>query len=86
MFIRKEWELQKVSEYTHMRNAALNAIVNANRKRGKKFIELFTKRVPKMSDEEVAERADLVKKVEERDGKRWVDRIYQAAGIKKPVG
>lgn len=44
LFIRKEWENKVIFESTMTRNAALNAIANANRKKNSRFIELHKKK------------------------------------------
>ncbi|GIO27724.1 hypothetical protein [Ornithinibacillus bavariensis] len=67
-----------------MRNAVLNAVNNALRKKNKRFIELYKKKQEK-ADKEYNENAiKVILEIEERKGKSWVDRVYQATGVKKP--
>lgn len=83
MFIRKEHENKFVSETTWMRNAVLNAEANINRKKGKKFIELFPVKI--RADRDYNHNAiKNVLEIEERNGKGWVDLIYRANGLKTP--
>lgn len=84
MFIRKEQENHFIHETTWMRNAVLNAEANINRKKNKRFIELFP--IKQMADKEYNENAiQNVLAIEQEKGKSWVDRIYQANGMKKPI-
>ncbi|MED3623264.1 phenylalanine racemase [Neobacillus thermocopriae] len=84
MFIRKRHEQKFINETTWMRNALLNAVNNALRKKGKKFIDLFPK-APKKADKEYNENAvKTILEMEEKNGKGWVDRIYKANGMKTP--
>lgn len=83
MFIRKEHENKFIKDTTWVRNAVLNAEGNANRKKGKSFIELFPKKLK--ADKEYNENAiKTVIEMEERNGKSWVDKVYKANGMKKP--
>lgn len=84
MFIRKEYESKLVNDMTHMRNAVLNAVNNALRKKNKKFIELFKKKNEKVDKEYNLKAVDVIIEIENRDGKSWVDRIYRESGLKKP--
>lgn len=82
-FIRKEYEMKVVSENTHLRNAVFNAYINANRKKNKKFIELFTKKQEKADIEYNQNAMKTVEEMEKRDGKGWVDKLYRAIGMKR---
>nr|WP_212921306.1 phenylalanine racemase [Ornithinibacillus bavariensis] len=83
-FIYKAYETRLISEMTHLRNAVLNAVNNALRKKNKRFIELYKKKQEK-ADKEYNENAiKVILEIEERKGKSWVDRVYQATGVKKP--
>jgi len=84
LFIRKRYEQKFINETTWMRNATLNAINNAFRKKNKKFIDLFPKK-QKKADKEYNEKAiKTILKMEEKNGKGWVAKIYRANGIKPP--
>lgn len=83
-FIHKAYETKLVSEMTHTRNAVLNAVNNALRKKNKKFIDLYKKKQEK-ADKEFNENAiKVILEIEEKEGKSWIDRIYQESGLKKP--
>lgn len=84
MFIRKEHENKFISDTTWMRNALLNAEANINRKKNKRFIDLFPKKGK--ADKEYNENAvKNMLEMEETKGKSWVDLVYKANGMKKPI-
>lgn len=83
MFIRKEHENKFISSTTWLRNAVLNAEANVNRKKGKKFIELFPKK-QKVDKEYNVNAIENVLEIERVKGKSWVDKVYSANGMKKP--
>ncbi len=67
-----------------MRNAVLNAVNNALRKKGSKFIDLWKRKQRQINRELVASHVEILSKVEEREGKSWVDLVYQANNLRKP--
>lgn len=69
---------------THIRNAVFNAYTNANRKKNKKFQELFKPKQAKVDKEFNENAITVILEVEEKEGKSWVDRIYRESGLKKP--
>jgi hypothetical protein len=84
MFIRKEHENKFMKDTTWTRNAVLNAEANINRKKNKRFIELFPKK--NLADKEYNENAVTnILEMEEKNGKGWVDLVYKANGMKKPI-
>lgn len=84
VFIRKAYESKIVSDMSHLRNAVLNAINNAMRKKGKKFQDLFKKKQEK-ADKEFNENAiTIIHEIEAKEGKSWVDKVYKGAGLKMP--
>lgn len=84
MFIKKEHENKFISDITWMRNAVLNAEANINRGKNKKFIELFPRK--QVANKEYNENAiKNIIEMEEANGKSWVDRIYKANGMEKPI-
>lgn len=84
MFIKKEHENKFLSDTTWMRNAVLNAEANINRKKGKKFIDLFPK--TNKADKDYNENAvKNILEIEKKNGKSWVDLVYKANGMKKPI-
>lgn len=85
-FIRKAWESKQVSDSTLIRNAVLNAVSNALRKKNSRFRELW-KKLSKPVDKDMAEsNLKTVMEIEEKEGKSWIDRIYKANGIKRRKG
>ncbi|WP_187119060.1 phenylalanine racemase [Bacillus marasmi] len=85
MFIRKEHENKFIHDTTWMRNAMLNAEANANRKKGRKFMELFPKKQSKADKEYNENAVKTILEMEEKNGKGWVDMVYKANGMKKPI-
>lgn len=85
-FIRKEFERKTITDTTYLRDAVFNAVINAMRKKGAKFQELFKKKQAKADVEFNEQAVDIVIEVEARDGKSWVDEIYHANGLRTPKG
>lgn len=84
-FIYKAWETKMVSDTTHLRNAFMNAYINANRKKNKKIIPLWKKKKQKADKELVKDNLRIIRETEEKEGKSWVDLIYKINGFKKEV-
>ena len=81
-FIMKAWENKLVTDTTLIRNASLNAQGNIHRKKGKKFIDLWTKKRKKL-DKDVAE--NNLKIIEESNkDDSWIDKIYKINGMRRP--
>lgn len=70
-------------ENKQLRDAVFNAYVNANRKKNKKFQPLYKKRQEKADIEYNTNAIKTINKIEERDGKSWVDEIYRANGMER---
>lgn len=86
-FIMKEFETKTVQNNTFIRNAVYNAISNALRKKGGKFIELFKKQTKQLNEEEkhfAKYSKEIIIEIEEKNGKSWVDKIYQENNINRP--
>lgn len=82
-FIRKAWEEKLISDNTLMRNAVLNAVSNALRKKNARFRELW-KKVSRPIDKEVAaNNLKTVYEIEEKEGKGWIDKVLEANGFKR---
>ena len=82
-FIRKAYETKTVKETTYLRNAVLNAVSNALRKKNARF-QKFWKKVQKPLDKEKARNdAEIIFETEEKEGKSWVDKIYEANGLRR---
>lgn len=86
LFIYKAWEDKTVSDSYNLRNAVNNAIVNANRKKGKKAIPLWKKKQKRLDKNVAEENMKLVENAEIKDGKGWVGMIYAANGMKMEGG
>lgn len=82
-FIRKAWEEKLVSDNTLMRNAVLNAVSNALRKKNARFRELWKKLGRTVDKEKAVDNLNLVHEIEEKEGKGWIDKILQANGLKR---
>lgn len=82
-FIYKAWEEKIVSDSTTLRNAVLNAVNNALRKKGKKFIHLWKKKQKRANKDIITNNLKIVRELEARDGKKWVDAVYKANGMKR---
>ena len=85
LFIRKAYEDHTVTFFTHLRNAVMNGVSNAMRKKTRKLIELFKKKQQKADKEYNRNATAIVDAIEARDGKGWVDAIYAANGLKRPT-
>lgn len=66
-----------------MRNAVLNAVSNALRKKNARFRELWKKIQAPVDMELAKENIRIVAEIEEKEGKGWVDKILQANGIRR---
>lgn len=66
-----------------MRNAVLNAVSNALRKKNARFRELWKKIQAPVDMELARENLRIVTEIEEKEGKGWVDKILQANGIRR---
>jgi ribosomal protein L20 len=82
MFIRKAYETKIVTESTLIRDAVLNAMHNAYRKKGQSFRQLWTERQP-VNMQQVKSDLAFIEKVEEKET-GWIDKIYRNAGLIKP--
>lgn len=70
-----------VSDNTLMRNAVLNAVSNALRKKNARFRELWKKIAKPIDKDQAAENIKIVKEIEEKEGKGWVDKVLRANGF-----
>lgn len=85
LFIRKAWEDKLVSDNTLMRNAVLNAVSNVLRKKNARFRELWKKIQAPVDKEQAKENIQIVMEIEEKEGKSWIEKIWEANGIRKKV-
>lgn len=64
-----------------MRNAVLNAVSNALRKKNARFRELWKKVTRPIDKEQAEENVKVVQEIEEKEGKGWIDKILRANGF-----
>ena len=91
-FILKAYEGRTVAETTHIRDAVFNAKINADRKRGKPFRQLWQKRT-KINPEIIRAQYRTIVDIEKKEraetaksgGLSWIEKIYKAAGRKMPT-
>lgn len=76
-FIRKAYEDKTVSDTTLIRNAVLNAVANANRKKGKRFRELWRKKMPVVNKNDKKKKFSSIEEIEKREV-GWIKKIYAA--------
>ena len=76
--IRRAYEDRVVTETTLIRDAVANAITNTHRKRGKKAVPLWKKRVEKKDGEILRERVSDIREIERKE-EGWIKRIYAAS-------
>ena len=68
-----------------MYNAAFTAAYNVNRKKNKRALKLWRKARTRKADMEVIhDNLAVIREVEVKEGKGWIDVIYQKNGLKKP--
>lgn len=82
-FIRKAWEEKLVSDNTLLRNAVINAVSNALRKKNSRFKELWKKNQQPVDKYKAEENLKIVHEIEEKEGKSWIDKIWKANGLKR---
>ena len=85
LFIRKAYEDKTVGDSSLFEKAVEVAIGNTVcRKKGKRALSLWQKQQRPADKVVVQKQIEIVNDVEEKNGKNWVQAIYQAAGIKMP--
>ena len=84
-FLYKAWEDREVFRTTMLYNAVYTATYNVNRKKNKRALKLWRRGQVQMADKEIAEEnLKIALEVEEKEGKNWVNLVYQKNGLKKP--
>lgn len=83
--ILKELELKEVKEDNRINAAVINAIANANRPKNRAYKPLWkkNKKAKPTNKEEMKEKISIVQRMEDDQGKSWVDKIYVANGIER---
>lgn len=66
-----------------MRNAVLNAVSNALRKRNSRFRELWKKLAHPVDKSRAEENIRIVQEIESKEGKGWIDKVLKANGLKR---
>ncbi|MEK3887449.1 phenylalanine racemase [Bacillus sp. FSL K6-3431] len=84
-FIYKAYETKLINDTTYARDAQYNALINANRKKNKKFIEMFKPKQKKADVEYNKDAVSTIIDVEKKEGKSWVDKLYAGIGRKRPA-
>ena len=83
LFIYKEFENRTVKNSTLLRDAVFNAVINANRKKGKSFKKLWKKREQRADREVIQNNIETIREIEKNE-KGWIEKIYEANGIRIP--
>lgn len=76
-FILKSYEDKVVSETTLIRDAVLNAVSNALRKKGSRFRSLWKKKCKKANLEAVGNDIEILKRADAKSQINWVEKIYK---------
>lgn len=85
-FIYKAWENKVISDTSSMYNAVFTAMYNVNRPKRKKQLKLFKKRSTRKANvDTVRDNLSIVKEIDKKEGVSWIDKIYQANGVKRVV-
>lgn len=82
-FIYKACEDKTVSDTTLIRDAVLNAVSNALRKKNARFRKLWKKANAPSDKERALADIKIAEEVEQKEGKGWIDKILRANGFKK---
>lgn len=82
-FLVKAYEDRVVSCTELLAAAVANAVSNVLRKKGKRPKKLWKKKRKKADHEKMRQAVSIAEEIEHRDGKRWIDMVYAANGIKR---
>ncbi len=82
LFLLKAYEDRVVSGTELIAAAVANAVGNVLRKKNKRPKKLWKKRRKRADREQMRSAADIAEAIEQREGKRWVDMVYAANGIR----
>lgn len=66
-----------------MYNASFTAFYNVNRPRRKKALKPLKKQAREANKKDIINEREIVEAIEQEEGKSWVNKIYQANGLKK---
>lgn len=82
-FLMKAYEDKVVADSNLMAAAVGNAVGNALRKKGKRPRKLWRKAAKPGDYAQRQQQTAIAKKIEEKEGKRWVDLVYAANGRRR---
>lgn len=82
-FILKAWEERELREHELIRNDVLNAVCNALRGKGQRFIELFSKPQKPADKLKAKQYIQIAEQSNQNDGD-WIRKIYESNGLNKP--
>ena len=84
VFIYKAWENKMITDTTNIYNAIYTSTYNVNKPKRKKALSLWKKKAIKKADMvTVQNNLALVKEVEKKEGKNWIELVYKNKGINK---
>ncbi len=81
LFIYKAWEQKKVSLTSDIYNAVFTAFYNVQRGK-KRALKLFKKKQRKIDKNTLDFNLKTILKVEEKEGKGWLEQVYKANGMR----
>ena len=85
-FIYKAWETRTVADSYHMYNAVFTATYNVKRKKNKRALKLWRKASVRKADMEIIhDNMKIIREVEQKEGRSWVEKVYQANGLSVPA-
>lgn len=85
-FIKKEWENKIIRDSYNMYKSVFTAFYNVNRPKNKGALKLWKTKPKKVDKAEYEENIKIIKHMENKNGKSWVDKIYKANGLKRKKG
>lgn len=83
-FVMRAWEDKTVRDTTYIRDAVLNAVVNAMRKKRQSFRKLWKKAGKLKADAQAdyKNKIEIIKEIEKKEA-GWIDKVFAAAGRKR---
>lgn len=79
-FVLKAWEDKTVRDTTLLRNAVLNAVGNALRKKGKPFRQLWARRQQRADADAVRAQIRAVREIDAKNKGAWLKKLRAAYG------
>lgn len=83
VFIYKAYENKYITEAMMIYNAVFTATYNVNRPKRKKALKPLERRTKKVDREHVADTVQLAKEIDQKEGRKWYEKILRANGMKK---